>query len=113
MAAPLPTDPYLVISADCHAGLPNEEYREWLDPEFREPFDEAVLARARQQEMAAQGILNTEFAGEWNAENSEGLRGGWDAERRDAVRRSRALGHSQRKYSDEELKRIGIDLLDN
>ena len=49
MAAPLPTDPYLVISADCHAGLPNEEYREWLDPEFREPFDEAVLARARQQ----------------------------------------------------------------
>lgn len=42
MAAPLPTDPYLVISADCHAGLPNEEYREWLDPEFREPFDEAA-----------------------------------------------------------------------
>ena len=84
MAAPLPTDPYLVISADCHAGLPNAEYREWLDPEFREPFDEAVLARARQQEMAAQGFLNTEFAEEWNAENSEGLRGGWDAERRDA-----------------------------
>ena len=27
MAAPLPTDPYLVISADCHAGLPNAEYR--------------------------------------------------------------------------------------
>ncbi|HOG01938.1 MAG: Replication initiation and membrane attachment [Firmicutes bacterium ADurb.Bin248] len=38
---------------------------------------------------------------------------GQAAERRDAVRRSRALGHSQRKYSDEELKRIGIDLLDN
>ena len=23
---------YLVISADCHAGLPNEQYRDWLDP---------------------------------------------------------------------------------
>ncbi len=35
-----------------------------------------------------------------------------DASRRDAAKRSRALGHSQRKYSDEELKKIGIDLLD-
>lgn len=40
-------------------------------------------------------------------------RRGQAAERHDAVKRSRALGHSQRKYSDEELKRIGIDLLDN
>lgn len=37
---------------------------------------------------------------------------GQTAERRDAAKRSRAYGHSQRKYSDEELKRIGIDLLD-
>src|SRR5712692_6423693 len=22
---------YLVISSDCHAGLPNEQYRDWLD----------------------------------------------------------------------------------
>ena len=76
-------DPYLVISADCHAGLPNEQYREWLDPDVREAFDESIIARTRQQEMAAQGFLNTEFAEEWNAENEEGLRGGWDGERRD------------------------------
>ena len=30
---------YLVISADCHAGLPNEQYRDWLDPEYRDAFD--------------------------------------------------------------------------
>ena len=76
-------DPYLVISADCHAGLPNEQYREWLDPDVREAFDESIIARTRQQEMAAQGFLNTNFAEEWNAENEEGLRGGWDGERRD------------------------------
>ena len=76
-------DPYLVISADCHAGLPNEQYREWLDPDVREAFDESIIARTRQQEMAAQGFLNTDFAEEWNAENEEGLRGGWDGERRD------------------------------
>lgn len=35
-----------------------------------------------------------------------------NADRREAVKQSRAMGHSQRKYSDEELKKIGIDLLD-
>ncbi len=35
-----------------------------------------------------------------------------NVERRDAAKRSRAMGHSQRKYSDEDLKKIGIDLLD-
>ena len=29
-----PMNHYLVISSDCHAGLPNEQYREWLDPEL-------------------------------------------------------------------------------
>ena len=32
-------DPYLIISADCHAELPTERYREYLDPEFREEFE--------------------------------------------------------------------------
>lgn len=38
---------------------------------------------------------------------------GKTAARSDAARRSRALAHSQRKYSDEDLKRIGVDLLDD
>ena len=75
---------YLVISSDCHAGLPNRQYREWLDPEFRDAFDEATLARQRMVEMAQQGFMNKDFADEWHAENEEGLRGGWDAARRDA-----------------------------
>ncbi|MCU0271445.1 MAG: amidohydrolase family protein, partial [Acidimicrobiales bacterium] len=75
---------YLVISADCHAGLPNREYREWLDPEYRERFDEALEARARMAELAQQGFLNKEFSDEWHAEHEEGLRGSWDASRRDA-----------------------------
>lgn len=77
------TERFLVISADCHAGLPNERYREWLDPSVRDAFDEALVARQKQQELAMQGFLNQEFAEEWHAENEEGLRGAWDAERRD------------------------------
>ena len=74
---------YLVISSDCHAGLPNAEYREWLDPEHRETFDTHLAERARMIELAQRGMLNAAFAEEWESENAEGLRGGWDAARRD------------------------------
>ena len=33
-------DRYVVISADGHAGPPSAVYRDYLDPEFRERFDE-------------------------------------------------------------------------
>jgi len=31
--------PYTIISADCHAGGSHKEYREYLDPEWRDEFD--------------------------------------------------------------------------
>ncbi len=34
------TDHYVVISSDCHAGASHAQYREYLDPEWREEFDE-------------------------------------------------------------------------
>lgn len=75
---------YLVISSDCHAGLPNAEYREWLDEPFRGAFDESQAARALMEaELAERGLRNQEFAEEWHRENEEGLRGGWDAAKRD------------------------------
>ena len=74
---------YLIISSDCHAGLPNEQYRDWLDPSYREAFDTYLADRTRLMELANRGILNEEFAEEWERENEEGLRGGWDAGRRD------------------------------
>ncbi len=74
---------YLVISADCHAGLPNEQYRDWLEPAYRDQFDAYLADRARMMELAARGMINQEFAQEWASENEEGLRGGWDATRRD------------------------------
>jgi len=33
------TDHYTIISADCHAGGNHEQYREYLDAEFRDEFD--------------------------------------------------------------------------
>jgi predicted TIM-barrel fold metal-dependent hydrolase len=74
---------YVVISSDCHAGLPNEQYRDWLDPEYREVFDRYLVEREKMLELAGRGLVNEEFAEEWQRENEEGLRGGWDAARRD------------------------------
>ena len=34
-------DRYIVISSDCHAGLPGDRYRDYLDPQYRETFDHA------------------------------------------------------------------------
>lgn len=76
-------DRYLIISSDCHAGLPNEGYREWLDPEHRPAFDEYLVERTKMLELAQRGMLNEAFAEEWERDNEEGLRGGWDASRRD------------------------------
>jgi len=75
---------YLVISSDCHAGLPNEQYRDWLDPKHHQALDEELAARAvADQEARDRGLRNEEFAEAWERENEEGLRGGWDAARRD------------------------------
>src|SRR5688500_3078396 len=76
-------EPYMIISSDCHAGLPNAEYRDWLDPEHRATFDAHLAERTKMLELAQRGMLNAEFAQEWESENAEGLRGGWDAGRRD------------------------------
>lgn len=32
-------NPYIIISADTHAELPTERYREYVDPEYREDFE--------------------------------------------------------------------------
>ena len=78
------TTRYTIISADCHAGLPNEQYRPYLDPEYVEAFDQFLTQRkAMEAELIKAGLRNEEFAEEWERENHEGLMGGWDASARD------------------------------
>ena len=47
----------LVISSDCHAGLPPERYREYLDPEFREAFDLALPIQIASTKQAEEMFL--------------------------------------------------------
>jgi predicted TIM-barrel fold metal-dependent hydrolase len=81
---------YVIISADCHAGPNAPVYRDYLDPEFRDDFDEELAERERMIQERRQFVGDDEFKAEWFGEDREGnslheigLRGGWDAATRD------------------------------
>ena len=80
----LSNDPYVIVSADSHAGLPTEDYRAYLDKKFHPQFDEFLTERTAQLEaMTALGVRNEAFAKSWYEEHEEALRSGWEADRRD------------------------------
>jgi len=75
-------DRYLVISSDCHAGLPPGEYRAYLDPAYREAFDRALelqLARTRDMEKH---FLVGDINARWRAGRERALTGAWDHDER-------------------------------
>ena len=73
---------YLTISSDCHAGLPPEQYREYLDPKHRDSFDSSLAAELAQREAMSKLFLVDEFNVGWKEENWTGLTGAWDHARR-------------------------------
>ena len=85
---PEPTEfdnsPYVVVSSDCHAGLPTEQYRTYIESEYHAAFDGFLAEQAARIEAATKlGVRNPEFARSWFEEHEEGLRGGWDSAQRD------------------------------
>ena len=75
----------LVVSSDCHAGLPPERYAEYLDPAFREPFKTALAAEIAEREAAAKLFMVDEFNNTWKEENWDLLQGAWDHDQREKV----------------------------
>jgi len=73
---------HLVVSSDCHAGLPPAEYRAYLDPKYRDEFDRQLAAEIAQREEMAKFFLVDEFNKKWKEENWTGLTGAWDHARR-------------------------------
>ncbi len=80
---------YVIISADCHAGPESPHYRDYLDPEFRDAFDDELAERQQLVDRVSfEG--DDDFKKEWFGEDDDkvslhevGLRGGWDAATRD------------------------------
>ena len=57
-------DRYLVISTDCHAGLPPGGYREYLDPQYRQAFDEwrGAYANPSKKHLGGKKVKNWDTA---------------------------------------------------
>jgi predicted TIM-barrel fold metal-dependent hydrolase len=82
------SDRLLLVSADGHAGAPAQLYRDYLDPEHRDAYDDFVIeTRADQQamyEMRLGGESRRRFLAEWYAETGDGgERGAWDSDYRE------------------------------
>ncbi len=77
-------DPYVIVSADSHAGLPTEDYRAYLATKYHPQFDEFLAERAAVLEASTRlGVRNEDYAKKWFAEHEEALRSGWEADKRD------------------------------
>jgi len=75
------SDRYMIVSSDCHAGLPCEGYRPYLDARFHAQFDAFLAEReARRSETLK---MNYDYIMGWETEHEEGLRGAYDPEQRD------------------------------
>jgi predicted TIM-barrel fold metal-dependent hydrolase len=71
-------DRFIVISSDCHAGLPPSKYREYLDPQYREMFDMALPLEVAAREKVEKNFLIKEINEEWRKGNEAALTGAWD-----------------------------------
>jgi predicted TIM-barrel fold metal-dependent hydrolase len=75
------SDKYVIITTDTHAGLPPEQYREYVDPAYRAAFDQAQAEElGRREELDLDE--HKKFVAEWNKEIGDhgGMTGAWDIE---------------------------------
>ena len=65
---------YLVISSDTHAGPPSAAYRDYVDPQYREAFDDdlATAAALRSAILESASEEQERFRKEWDEETGDG-----------------------------------------
>lgn len=70
-------DPYILITADTHAGGSHAQYREYLDPQYRETFDEwrGGYRNPSQEHYAKKKLRNWDLAVRTEDQNSQGVVG--------------------------------------
>ena len=76
------SDRFTVISSDCHAGLPPDRYRDYVDPEHREVFDMALPMQKAVTDKFEHMFLVKEANEKWRSGVEAQLSGAWNYERR-------------------------------
>ena len=75
-------EPLVVISSDCHAGLPPERYRDYVAPQYRETFDIALPIQLAEVRAMAKKFLIDDINEEWRQGRDRALSGAWDHDER-------------------------------
>ena len=70
-------EPYVLITADTHAGGSHAQYREYLDPKYRDAFDSwrGGYKNPSQQHYARKKLRNWDYAVRTEDQNSQGVVG--------------------------------------
>jgi predicted TIM-barrel fold metal-dependent hydrolase len=78
------SDRYVLISTDSHAGPTAERYRDYVDPQYRDAFDQAAR-EAEELEKLRDSDDHRKFLAEWNSEIGihGGMKGAYDPAVRD------------------------------
>jgi len=71
------SEPYILITADTHAGGSHSQYREYLDPKYREAFDEwrGGYRNPSQEHYGTKKLRNWDLAIRTEDQNSQGVVG--------------------------------------
>ncbi len=73
---------YLVVSSDCHAGLPPGHYRDYLDPQYREQYQANVKVQLDSARQMRRTMEIEEINRKWREGHERELTGAWDHEER-------------------------------
>jgi predicted TIM-barrel fold metal-dependent hydrolase len=76
------SDRLIVVSSDCHAGLPIADYKPYLDSKYHEMMDMAVPITLEMLQKAEESFLIKEINDEWRAPIQQQLTGAWDYQER-------------------------------
>ncbi len=69
---------YIVVSSDCHAGLPIQQYRDYIDPKYRKTLDESAPIEIALSERASESFLIKDINEQWRKGIETALTGAWD-----------------------------------
>jgi predicted TIM-barrel fold metal-dependent hydrolase len=72
------SDRILVVSTDCHAGLPIADYKPYVDSKYHEMMDLAVPITVEMLEKSEEMFLIKEINDAWRAPVQQELTGAWD-----------------------------------
>ena len=75
----------IVVSTDCHAGLPIADYKPYVDSKYHEMMDMAVPIQVEMMDKASESFLIKEINDEWRAPIQQELTGAWDYAEREKM----------------------------